>query len=75
MRDGKWHYTIQAFSPPSKGGGLLIETLHSTKTSRDIEISVFKTRMARGEISHIRVISHVAPFGETTIFGSDALHE
>lgn len=68
MRDGKWLYTIRAYKPPNQGGGLAIETVHATEASRDIEIEVFRTRMRRGEIAHIEVISHVEPFGTQTIF-------
>jgi hypothetical protein len=66
MRDGKWEYTIKAYRPPNQGGGLLIETVHVGTTSRDIELSVFRTRMARGEVSHVEVISHVEPYGTVT---------
>lgn len=68
MRDGKWEYTIRAYYPPNRGGGLAIETVHVGETSRDMEIGAFKARMARGEISHIDVIAHVEPYGTTTIF-------
>lgn len=68
MRDGRWEYTIRAFRPPNKGGGLAIETVHVGIPSRDMEISAFKARMARGEISHIEVISHIEPFGIMTIY-------
>lgn len=63
MRDGRWAYTIRAYRPPNQGGGLAIETLHATEASRDTEIAVFKTRMARCEIGHIEILSHVEPFG------------
>lgn len=62
-------YIIQAFYPPNKGGGLAIATLHLGEASRDIEISVFKTRMARGEIDYIIVTNLVPPFGSYRIFG------
>ena len=68
MRDGKWEYTIRAFYPPNRGGGLADETVHVGTASRDIEISVFRERMARGEISHIEVTSHVEPYGTETIY-------
>lgn len=68
MRDGRWEYTIRAFRPPNKGGGLAIETVHVGTASRDIEIGAFKARMARGEISHIEVVTHIEPFGTMTIW-------
>lgn len=48
-------YTIKAFYPPNKGGGLAIHTWHIGTGSRDVEIAVFRERMARGEIDHIEV--------------------
>jgi hypothetical protein len=65
MRNGQWEYTIRAYYPPNKGGGLAIETVHVGQASRDIEIAAFKTRMARGEIGHIEVIEHIEPFRTT----------
>lgn len=64
----KWDYTIRAYRPPNQGGGLLIETVHKGTASRDIEVSVFKDRMARGEVDHIEIIAHVEPFGTTTLY-------
>lgn len=71
MLDGKWEYTIRAYSPPNQGGGLVLETVHVGTHSRDTEIAVFQARMARGEIDHIEVISHIEPFGIRTIYGHD----
>lgn len=71
MRDGKWEYTIRAYRPPNQGGGLVLETVHIGTSSRDMEIAVFRTRMARGDIDHIDVIAHVEPFGVTTIYDTD----
>lgn len=61
-------YTIRAYRPTNQGGGLLIETWHIGTASRDIEIAVFKDRMARGEVSYIEVTSHVEPVGITTLY-------
>jgi hypothetical protein len=68
MRDGRWEYTIRAYRPTNQGGGLLIETVHVGTASRDMEIQVFQTRMARGEVGHIEVISHVEPYGKELIW-------
>lgn len=68
MRYGKWEYTIRAYRPTNQGGGLLMETVHVGTRSRDIEIEVFRTRMARGEISHIEVIAHVEPFDTRRLY-------
>ena len=68
MRDGKWEYTIRAYYPPNRGGGLALETVHVGIHSRDTEIAVFRERMARGELSHIEVISHIEPFGTETLY-------
>lgn len=67
MRDGRWAYTIRAYRPPNRGGGLLIETVHATAASRDIEVAAFRDRMRRGEVAHIEVIEHVEPFERRTI--------
>lgn len=71
MRDGKWAYTIRAYRPTNKGGELVIETLHTNEQSRDAEISVFRERMARGEIDRIDVIAHVEPFDTRSLFTGD----
>jgi uncharacterized protein YnzC (UPF0291/DUF896 family) len=63
-----WDYRIRAYYPPNKGGGLAIETVHRGEASRDMEISVFKARMARHEISHIEVID-CNTFKTETIYG------
>jgi len=69
LRDGKWEYTIRAYKPPNQGGGLALETVHVGSTaSRDVEISVFRTRMAHGEIGHIEVIAHIEPFGRDVYY-------
>ena len=54
-----WEYKIRAYAPVNRGGGLLIETVHRGEASRDMEISVFKDRMKRGEIDHIEVIDMI----------------
>lgn len=68
MRDGKWRYTIRAYWPPNRGGGLAIETVHATEISRDIEIAAFQSRISRHEIDYIDVIAHIEPFGTTRIW-------
>ncbi len=68
LRNNKWEYTIRAYRGPNQGGGLVLETVHVGTASRDMEIAVFRTRMARGEISHIEVISHVEPFGTKRLY-------
>jgi hypothetical protein len=77
-RDGHWDYTIRAYYPPNARwpavpNQLAIETVHVGESSRDLEISVFRQRMRRGEIGHIEVISHVEPFGVRTIYASGEL--
>jgi len=69
MRNGRWEYTIRAYFPPNQGGGLALETVHVGTHSRDMEIAAFRTRMGRGEISHIEVIAHVEPFDTSVIYG------
>lgn len=66
--NGWWEYRIRAYRPPNQGGGLLIETVHRGESSRDMEIDVFRARMARGEVGHIDVISLVPPYGTETIY-------
>jgi len=68
MRDGRWRYTIIAYRPPNQGGGVLNETVHETEASRDIELSVYRDRMRRGEVSHVEVIAHVPPYGKEVIW-------
>lgn len=72
MRDGRWAYTIRAYRPPNQGGGLLMETVHATQASRDVEIAAWKSRMRRGEIDHIDVIAHVEPYGVTTRYAGES---
>jgi hypothetical protein len=71
MRDGRWEYTIRAYKPTNKGGGLVLETVHVGTASRDTEIAVFRDRMKRGEIDHIEVIAHVEPYDTRLIFSTD----
>ncbi|MCR4301838.1 MAG: hypothetical protein NUV51_09530 [Sulfuricaulis sp.] len=54
-----WEYMIRAYLPANKGGCLLIETVHRGEHSRDMEISIFKERMKRGEVGHIEVVDMV----------------
>lgn len=68
MRDNHWEYTIRAYYPTNKGGGLALETVHVGTWSRDMEISVFRERMHRGEIDHIEVIAHVEPYDTQRIY-------
>lgn len=56
-------YTIRGYAGRNHQGGvpagtLLLETKHTTEESRDIEISAYRTRGARGEISFIEVLDH-----------------
>ena len=73
LRNGKWHYTIKAYRPINQGGGLVLETVHVGIASRDMELSVFRDRMARGEIDHVVVIEHVEPFRRATLYARDSL--
>lgn len=60
-------YTILAYRPTNQGGGLLLETVHSTAASRDVEIAALRERMRRGEVGCIDVIDHTNPFGHYSI--------
>jgi hypothetical protein len=62
-------YTLRAYRPPNQGGGLLIETTHAGTASRDIELSVFRDRIKRGEVSYVEVITHIPPYTTTLFFG------
>jgi hypothetical protein len=70
MNWGNWDYRIRGYAPPNQGGHLLLETVHRGEASRDMEISAWKARMARGEVSHIEVVDISA--GQThTIYSTD----
>lgn len=45
-----------------KRGQILIGTWHRGLSSRDMEISIFKERIKRGEIDYIDVIGREPPF-------------
>lgn len=67
MSDDWWEYKIRAFAGLRHQGGiksgeLVIETVHRGEASRDMEISIFKDRMARGEIGRIEIIDLVHPY-------------
>jgi len=51
----RWNYIIRGYQPLTEE--LMIETCHVTKTSRDIEIELFRERMKRGEIVFIEVFN------------------
>ena len=61
-------YTIDAYYPPNRGGGLAIATWHIGESSRDTEIEALKARMRRGEIGRIVVTNRVPPYGSYTIY-------
>jgi peroxiredoxin family protein len=78
MRDPGWLYTVRGYAsnqhpkyPEVKYGDLLLETKHATKASADLEVSVWKSRMKRGGVAYIEVISHVEPYDKVTIYDCD----
>lgn len=56
-------YVIQAY----RRNALVLETWHIGEASRDMEISVFKERIKKGEIDHIVVTNRMSPFGSYRI--------
>lgn len=49
----------------ARAGDLLLHTWHIGESSRDMEIAAWRSRMARGEVSHIEVIDKRAKTTET----------
>jgi len=67
MRDGKWEYTIKAYSrAPHK---MIEETTFINKTFCDIDINIYRNRIKRNEISYIEVIHHEDPYEIERISG------
>jgi hypothetical protein len=74
---GPKEYTVRGYAsnnyPERPGfrtprlGDLLLETIHSSKSSKDVEVAAWNERMKRGEVAYIEVISHVEPLGIETI--------
>lgn len=57
-----WRYSVKGYGSaahPAGYGALLLHTTHSTESSRDVEISAWKSRMERGEVAYIEVLDHV----------------
>lgn len=48
-----WCWCVRGFDLK---GQLLVETVHKGDSSKDMEVDVWKTRMARGEVSRIEII-------------------
>jgi hypothetical protein len=64
----RWDYTIRGYAGvnhKSPFGAKVLETVHKGATSRDVEIAVYRSRMARGEISRIEVLDHANAKTET----------
>ena len=61
----RWRYAIRAFRC---GGVLDIETVHATEASAAIEIAACKSRMKRGELSHVDVTRLTSPYGTERIY-------
>ena len=68
---GDWDYTVRVYAPPNLGGHLLLETTHRGTASKDIELAVCRTRLARGEVGHVDVLDHAA--GTTTVITGPGL--
>lgn len=65
----EWLYRIRGYAPTNQGGELLLETVHASEASRDIEIAAWRARIRRGEVSHIEVVDLQKPFdGVTKIY-------
>lgn len=54
-------YTIRGYAPVNQGGGLLLETWHRGEASRDVELSAWRARMRRGEVSRVEIDDHNHP--------------
>lgn len=54
-----------------KGSRLLLETTHTTRASLDIELSVVRDRIRKGEVSHAEWIDHNEPFEGKTLVRYD----
>jgi hypothetical protein len=48
-------WRVRGYAPVNQGGRLLLETVHQTDVSKDIEVDVWKARRARGEVGRITV--------------------
>lgn len=72
MRDSKWRWSIRAYysaNHASAPGGLAFDVSFSSGHSRDMELEIFRDRMAKGaDIGHIDLISHVEPFGSDRFY-------
>ena len=62
-------WSIKAYAgwshPTAHPTALVLHTWHTTDVSKDIEVEVFRARMARGEISKIEILDHANAKTET----------
>ncbi len=62
---GHWIFRVQGYSTR---GDLLLETVHATESSKDIEVAVWRTRMKRKDDHVGRVeVTVLRPQGRTEI--------
>jgi cell wall-associated NlpC family hydrolase len=71
-REWKWQVTGYASNrhpkyPLVKYGDLLVQTVHQTDSSKDIELEVWRARMWRGEVAYVTVINKWTYESETIV--------
>lgn len=59
-RDARW--LCRAYYPPNEGGGIAIETWHTTEGSLAAEVGAFESRIKRGDLSHVEIVDRERPF-------------
>ena len=55
--NANWLFTVRGYFK----GHLLLETVHSNASSKDVEVSVWMARYKRGECDRIEVDDHEHP--------------
>jgi hypothetical protein len=62
-------WSIKAYAgwdhPTAVPMAMILHTWHDTEVSKDIEVEVFRGRMAKGQISKIEILDHVNAQTET----------
>lgn len=54
-------YRLRVYAPSNQGGGLLIETSHTSEACMRTELAVCRDRAKRGEVGKVEMRDYVNP--------------
>jgi hypothetical protein len=74
MTGGKWKWTVSGYAsnghpsyPLISFGNLLLTTTHANDVSKDVEVSAWQSRMAKGHVAYI-IVTNLWEGGSETIY-------